>query len=161
MSNDKSSSCFNFLFSLQNIVYKLDNNNDAVNTDDSSLHATNDYSIDINRCSSSSSSLGPQNLMLSLYVNANLICIRWRHRKSIDNRQGDKKGNNYTTMAFTASLKRLLIGLLFVMALCLMILYLNESQSILKPASSFFISNYESKHNKIKLVAVVEENVRM
>jgi hypothetical protein len=64
-------------------------------------------------------------------------------------------------MAFTASLKRLLIGLLFVMALFIMILYFNESQSILKPASSLFISNYETKHNKIKLVAVGAEEIRM
>ena len=48
------------------------------------------------------------------------------------------------------------------MALFLMILYLNESQSILKPASSFFINyNYESKHHKIKLVDRVAEQIRM
>ncbi|CRK96298.1 CLUMA_CG009718, isoform A [Clunio marinus] len=52
-------------------------------------------------------------------------------------------------MAFTASLKRLLAGLLFVMAIFLMILYFNETRSILKPASSFFVTNYETRHNKI------------
>jgi hypothetical protein len=66
-------------------------------------------------------------------------------------------------MAFTGSLKRLLIGLLFVMGLFIMILYFNESQNILKPASSLFVNNYEPKHNKIKLVAVEadEEKIRM
>ncbi|XP_070499454.1 probable beta-hexosaminidase fdl [Chironomus tepperi] len=54
-------------------------------------------------------------------------------------------------MAFTTSLKKLLIGLLFVMGLCLMILYFNESQSLLKPASSFLMNGFESRHSKLKL----------
>ncbi|KAG5678977.1 hypothetical protein PVAND_008592 [Polypedilum vanderplanki] len=52
-------------------------------------------------------------------------------------------------MAFTTSLRRLLIGLLFVMALCLMLLYFNESQSLLKPASSFLINSFDTRHNKL------------
>jgi len=64
-------------------------------------------------------------------------------------------------MAFTASLRRILIGLLCVMAIYLMFVYLNENQNILKPASSFFISNYDARHNKLKLVGVVADQVRM
>lgn len=62
-------------------------------------------------------------------------------------------------MAFTTSLKRLLIGLLLVMAIFLMILYLNESQSsLLKPASTFLVSSGDSKHhNRLKLVADVAD----
>jgi hypothetical protein len=64
-------------------------------------------------------------------------------------------------MAFTTSLRRLLIGLLFVMGLCLMILYFNESQSLLKPASSFLINSFDSKHSKLKLVADVADSFKM
>lgn len=66
-------------------------------------------------------------------------------------------------MAFTTSLKRLLVGLLLVMAIFLMILYLNESQSsILKPASSFLVPSYESRHhNRLKLVPDVAEDFKM
>ena len=53
-------------------------------------------------------------------------------------------------MAFTTSLKKLLFGLLFVMGLCLMILYFNESQSLLKPASSFLMNSFESRNSKLK-----------
>lgn len=97
--------------------------------------------------------------IISTSFDTNLI-LMWTHFEFVKSIRATER-NNYTTMAFTASLKRLLIGLLLVMALFIMILYLNESQSILKPASSFFISNYEAKHSKIKLVAVVAGKIRM
>lgn len=61
-------------------------------------------------------------------------------------------------MAFTTSLKKLLIGLLFVMGLCLMILYFNESQSLLKPASSFLINTLESRNGRLKLMSEGDTN---
>lgn len=65
-------------------------------------------------------------------------------------------------MAFTTSLKRLLIGLLLVMAVFLMILYLNESQSsLLKPASSFLVNSFESRHHRQKLVPDIAEDYKM
>jgi hypothetical protein len=64
-------------------------------------------------------------------------------------------------MAFTASLRKILIVLLFLMGIFLTILYLNENQNLLKPASSFFIQNFDIKHNKLKLVGVVAEKLVM
>lgn len=62
-------------------------------------------------------------------------------------------------MAFTTSLKRLLIGLLFVMAIFLMILYLNESQSSLLKPASFLVNSYDKHHSRLKLVPEVAEDI--